>query len=181
VSNPDKDPVVYGTPTAPTFQRSITTRLSYAEVLTRLRKSIEAADVWVLAEVDAQMLLAKDGYRIGSARQILCFHPRYMARLLAADPAALLEAPLKFAVMELPDATIAVRWYDPTVAYARYQNAALTALAEDLARLCQDIQSRPFAECFVFPALCSREASRTSFTAGSGSTTYVSRSEAVRR
>jgi uncharacterized protein (DUF302 family) len=144
MSNTDKDPVVYGFATAPTFQRSTTTRLSYVEVLTRLRKSIEAADVWVLAEVDAQMLLAKDGYRIGSARQILCFHPRYMARLLAADPAALLEAPLKFAVMEMADATIVVRWYDPTVAYARYQNAGLTALAEDLSRLCHDITERAF-------------------------------------
>ena len=95
--------------------------------------------MWILHEIDPQALLAKDGYRIGPARQILFFYPHLMARLLGADPAAVLEAPLKFVVLELADGTVMVSWNDPTGALARYQNAALTALGEELSRACQAI------------------------------------------
>ena len=133
--------VVYGSPgvAASTFQQTHLERLAFPDVLARLRKSIEAADMWILHEIDPQALLAKDGYRIGPARQILFFHPRLMARLLATDSAAVLEAPLKFAVLELADGTVMVSWNNPTGALARYQNAALTALGEELSRVCQAI------------------------------------------
>jgi hypothetical protein len=44
--------------------------------------------MWVLHEINPQMLLARGGVEIGAARQILFFHPAIMARLLAADSSA---------------------------------------------------------------------------------------------
>jgi uncharacterized protein (DUF302 family) len=91
------------------FQRVRMSRLPLADAVSRLRDAITANDVWVLHEIDPQMLLRKGGYAIAAARQILFFHPRLMARLLTADVAALIEAPLKFAVTELGNGGVAVR------------------------------------------------------------------------
>ncbi len=124
---------------AASFQRSRVSRLPVADVVARLRKAIEAADLWVLHEIDPQMLLRRGGYAIGAGRQILFFHPRLMARVLAADPAALLEAPLKFAVLELPGGAVAVRWIDPAAAFARYGSRALADLGRELAVACEEV------------------------------------------
>ncbi len=122
-----------------TFQRSIICAHPLPDVVARLREAIEAADLWVLHEIDPQALLERGGYAIRPARQILFFHPPLMARLLAADPAALIEAPLKFAVLDLPDGAVSVRWNDPAAAFARYGNAALTTLGQEFASVCEQI------------------------------------------
>jgi len=121
------------------FQQSRTMTLALPDVVARLRAAIEAAGLWVLHEIDPQALLRRGGYAIGPARQILFFHPRFVARLLAADPAALLEAPLKLAILELPGGTVSVRWIDPAAAFARYGSAELADLGTELAELCDNI------------------------------------------
>jgi uncharacterized protein (DUF302 family) len=126
---------------AASFQHSRTCAAPFADVVARLRQAIEAAGLWVLHEIDPQSLLSRGGYTIGAARQILFFHPGLMARVLAADPAALLEAPLKFAVLELPGAAVMIRWFDPAPAFSRYQSPALAALGLELAASCEEIVS----------------------------------------
>lgn len=120
------------------FQHLRMTALDYETVLRRLRTAIQAEDMMVLAEVDAQAILARSNYEIGPTRQILFFHPRFMARLLAADTSALLEAPLKFAVIE-GERGVAVRWQEPRQAFERYSAEALAALGEELSALCERI------------------------------------------
>jgi uncharacterized protein (DUF302 family) len=124
---------------ASSFQRSVSCSLTVEEVVTRLKQGIIAADLWVLHEIDPQMLLSRGGFAIGPARQVLFFHPRLMSRLLAADSAALLEAPLKFAVIGFPDGQAELRWLDPAIAFARYRSPALTELGNELAGLCEGI------------------------------------------
>ena len=133
--------VAYGTvgEAAASFQRSRTSTLPFAEVVTRLRAAIERADLWVLDEVDAQTIVGRGGYVIEATRMILFFHPRLMARVLAADPAALLEAPLKLAVLEEPGGAVIVRWFDSVAPYARYGNPDLAALGKELATICEEI------------------------------------------
>ena len=125
--------------TASSFQRVYATMGPVEEVVTRLKENIIAADLWVLHEINPQMLLHRGGYDIDPARQILFFHPRLMSRLLAADSAALLEAPLKFAVIGFPNGQTELRWLDPRGAFARYGSPALTALGEELASICEGI------------------------------------------
>lgn len=124
---------------AASFQHARSTTLSVEEVVTRLKAGIVAADLWVLHEINPQMLLQRGGYDIGPARQILFFHPRLMSRLLAADSAALLEAPLKFAVIGFPDGRTELRWFDPGKAFSRYGSPSLAALGEELAGICEGI------------------------------------------
>jgi uncharacterized protein (DUF302 family) len=133
--------VSYGRPGQATdlFQRARSIRIAVADGAERLRRAVEAADLWVLHEIDPQALLMRGGYAIEPARQILFFHPRLMARLLAADPTALLEAPLKFALLALPNGTLIVRWIDPAWALARYDSSELKALGHELATACEGI------------------------------------------
>lgn len=124
---------------AASFQRALSSALPVEEIVTRLKERILAADLWVLHEINPQMLLHRGGYDIGPARQILFFHPRLMSRLLAADSAALLEAPLKFAVIGLREGRTELRWLDPGKAFARYGSPALAALGDELAGICESI------------------------------------------
>ena len=130
--------IAYGEAVA-AFQHARTTVLPFEEVLTQLRQAIEAAGLWVLHEIDPQKVLQRGGYDIGPARQILFFHPDLMVRLLRANPAALLEAPLKLAVMQQPNGTVSIRWHDPAAAFGRYGNPALADLGQDLASRCEQI------------------------------------------
>jgi uncharacterized protein (DUF302 family) len=133
-------PLEYATPGAPPgFQKGATSALSFADTIERLKQALAAEDLWLIHEIDPQMLLQRGGHAIASTRQLLFFHPRYMVRLLQADPAALIEAPLKLAVMESPvDATVAIRWHDPVTAFDRYGNDALSVLAREF----QDLYAR---------------------------------------
>ena len=130
--------IAYGEAAA-AFQHARIITLPFEEVLTRLRQAIEAAGLWVLHEIDPQKVLQRGGYDVGPARQVLFFHPDLVVRLLQANPAALLEAPLKLAVMQQPDSNIVIRWHDPATAFGRYGNPILTEMGQDLASRCEQI------------------------------------------
>lgn len=134
-------PIRYGEPgeKSSTFQRARIGISGFADGIASLRAEIEAAGLWVLHEIDPQKVLRRGGYAIGGARQILFFHPDLMVRLLRADASALLEAPLRYAAIELPENKIMVRWIDTAAAFARYDNPALTDLGQELAVLCERI------------------------------------------
>lgn len=102
--------------------RQIEQRSAYGfeETIARLKAAIASEDLWVVAELDPQMLLKKGGYEIRPTRQIFYFHPRYMSRLLMANPAAIVEAPPKFVVMTGPDGGVTVRHPDMGAALAAY-------------------------------------------------------------
>lgn len=130
--------IAYGA-TVAAFQHARITTLPFEAVLARLRQAIQAAGLWVLHEIDPQSVLRRGGYEIDPARQILFFHPDLMVRLLQANPAALLEAPLKLAVVQLPDSTVTIRWHDPAAAFNRYDSALLSELGQELASRCDQI------------------------------------------
>ncbi|NPD70161.1 DUF302 domain-containing protein [Lichenicola cladoniae] len=143
-------PIHYGQPGGMTgaFQCSKSSDLTFTDIIASLRREVEAAGLRMLHEIDPQKVLQRGGHAIGAARQILFFHPDLMVRLLTADASALLEAPLKLAVIELPDSRITIRWIDPAVAFARYDNQALTILGQELAVLCEHIVSESLAPRF---------------------------------
>ena len=139
--------VDYGTtgPAVASFGHVRTVESPLTVVAERLRQAIEASGLWVLHEIDPQAIVARAGYMIDSTHQILFFHPDLMARLLRADPAALLEAPLKFAVMSLPQGGVSIRWLDPATAFARYSHPELDALGKELTAICETIAAKVVA------------------------------------
>lgn len=123
--------VWYGDVSPPPGEAVVVSPVDFDATLERLRQAFALQDLWLIHEIDPQMLLARGGHRIGRARQLLFFHPRYAARLLEANPAALIEIPLKLAVVELPDGGVIVRHVDVEAQFARHSRMA--ALASELA------------------------------------------------
>lgn len=123
------------------FQHVITASSSFEAVLETIRIVLREADIWIVHEIDPQMLLKRGGYIIGRTRQVLFFHPRYMVRLLGADPAALSEAPLKVVVMEDANA-VTVRWPLPGPLFDRYGHDELSALGRELELIYAAIAAR---------------------------------------
>jgi uncharacterized protein (DUF302 family) len=124
---------------AGSFQQSSETPAPFATVIEALRREIGTAGLWVLDEIDPQQVLLRAGHVIGPVRQILFFHPDLVVRLLRTDPCALLEAPLKFVVIELPGGVVSVRWLDPLIAFARYGHPELAYLGKELSLTCRRI------------------------------------------
>src|SRR5664279_2325014 len=129
-------PIRYAEPTRATPQQRVAHSIfPFEETLMGLKTAIQAEGLLLLHEIDTQMILGRGGYAIPSTRQLFFFHPRYMVRLLEADPSAVMEAPLRLLVMEMPDGTVAVRHPDPGVALAPY--ACLAELGSELSLLLQ--------------------------------------------
>ena len=146
--------VVYGEAgvAADAFQHGAMSAAPLDEVSTRLRMAIEAADLWVLHKIDPQAIVHRGEYAIGPTRQILFFHPRLMARLLEADVRALLEAPLKFVLLELPGGGVMASWQDMAAAFRRYGNPALAVLGRELADACAQVVAAALGPDAALPA-----------------------------
>jgi uncharacterized protein (DUF302 family) len=131
------EPVKYGASRPAAGQRVLTSRFSFAATLERLEAAIVVRELWVVATLDPQLLSRRAGFELLQARQLLFFHPRFVARLFAANPSGLVEVPLKLVVLELPDGSVRVHAPDPKSAFARYDG--LGALGDELAPLCSEI------------------------------------------
>ncbi|WP_352629955.1 DUF302 domain-containing protein [Mesorhizobium sp. M0496] len=94
--------------------------------------------------MDPQALLQKGGIITIRLRQLLWFHPRYMARLLLTDPSAVPEAPLKFVVSEQATGVM-VRALNPVLVFSPYPR--LFGLAQELfdttERMLQTVSAMP--------------------------------------
>ncbi len=121
----------------PAFQCVVTSSFSFGETVARLKQSAEDAELWLLHELDPQRILERGGYLAPSVRQLLLFHPRYMVRLLRVDPNAIVEAPLRFIVLEMPDGTVTVRCLNIAERLALYDG--LLELGHELAALSQHL------------------------------------------
>ena len=124
---------------AAAFQLDVTSRRPFLDVLTALREAIGRAGMKVLHEIDPQGALRSVDQVIGGARLLFFFHPRLLARLLELDPSALVEVPLKLAVLEMPDGAVSIRIADPANAIGRYGNPALASFGHELAAACDRI------------------------------------------
>jgi len=121
------------------LHRSRISSLPFTDVIWRLREAIQEAELCVLHEIDSKLLMRRGGYLVNAARQVYFFHPTRMERILRANPAALHEAPLKIAVLELPDGTVSLLWNEPAEAFARYRNSQLKKLGIELSIACDAI------------------------------------------
>ncbi|MGI4810195.1 MAG: DUF302 domain-containing protein [Janthinobacterium lividum] len=130
--------LVFGQPgtAAAEFQLNITSQRPFSEVLAALRQAIDQAGMKVLHEIDPQGALRSIDQVIGGARLLFFFHPQLLAQLLGIDSSAIVEAPLKLAVLELPDGSVSIRAADPAIAFMRYNNPDLASFGQELSAAC---------------------------------------------
>lgn len=130
-------PVTYHPSSSPSFQLRVTSRFHFERTLDVLREGIAAKDMWVVHEINPQMLLEKGGYGIHPARQLLYFHPRYVEQILTTDPTALVEIPLKLVVLQDADGEVTVRFNSVHSLLGRYEG--LTGMANELTAISVDL------------------------------------------
>ena len=125
--------VEYAPASSPPFQSLVISSLDFEATVARLKQAITDLDLWLINEVNPQILLERGGYAIQPARQLFFFHPRYLVRLLGADPAALVEIPLKLVVLQMPDGSVSVRHNHVEELLGRYRN--ISGLSAELAEI----------------------------------------------
>jgi uncharacterized protein (DUF302 family) len=130
------------TPEAPDFQRIVVSDFPFEQTITRLKEAIQAEDLWLIHEIDPQKLMARGGFEIPPARQLLFFHPRYLVRVLENDPNAIFEVPLKLIVMQTQTGVVTVRHAEVVGVFSRYSGVALLAL--ELESILQKIRAAVF-------------------------------------
>lgn len=124
-----------------TFQLLRTTARPFQHVLESVRNEIAAAGMKVLHEIDPQKAVAGFGHTMGGLRLVFFFHPELVVRVVSLDWTAMVEAPLKLVVTELPDGTVSQRMADPEATFARYGNPALASFGQELAATCERIMA----------------------------------------
>ena len=128
-------PVVYANqPLDVAGQCAVPSAHDFETTVSRLVKAIADADLRLIHEIDPQAQLRKGGFAIEPTHQFLFFHPRFMARILTADPRAAIETPLKFTVMTLADGSVLLRYADPLATFGPY--AGLEGLGRELSEIC---------------------------------------------
>jgi uncharacterized protein (DUF302 family) len=105
---------------APDFLVTRPSAYGFDETISLLKQAIEAENLMVVHEINPQQMMRMVGVRTGGMRQILFFHPRYMKRILEANRAGGIEAPMKILAMERPDGRVMVRFHDPVHQFAPY-------------------------------------------------------------
>jgi len=96
-------------------------KYSYSETVDLLKGAIEEQNLMVISDIDAQKMLRMAGKEVKGMRQIFYFHPKYMRQVMEANPAATIQIPLKFIVMERPDNKVVVRYFMPSTILNQYQ------------------------------------------------------------
>ena len=129
--------VDYAVASTPSFQHVVTSRLDLEATVEHLKQKLAELDLWLIHEINPQMLLERGGFKIGPARQLLFFHARYVVTLLNTDPSALSEIPLKLIVLQAPDGSVTVRHTDVNSLLGRY--AGLDSLSAELAKLSREL------------------------------------------
>ena len=105
--------------------------LTFDEFLLRLKASIAAHKMGIVAEACADCGARKIGVEIGKNRVVMIYHPRFAVRMLKASIAAGIEAPLRLYVAEQKNGT-QLTYRLPSFTFAPYGVQDLDAMAYEL-------------------------------------------------
>jgi len=125
--------VVLGAQTAPyPGTVIIDTTLPFATLVERLRKSVGAQRMGIVAQASASRGAASRGIKIPGNAVIMVFRNDYAVRMLAASVPAGIEAPLRFYVTETAPGAARLTYRKPSAVFAPYGSVALDAMAKEL-------------------------------------------------
>lgn len=113
----------------------IDTPHSYASLIQRLDAAVEREKMGVVTRASATVGAAAAGVVIPGNMVVGVYRNDFARRMLAASPAAGIEAPIRFYLTENPDGTATLSYKTPSAVFAPYAGeggAALAALAGEL-------------------------------------------------
>jgi uncharacterized protein (DUF302 family) len=104
----------------------------FVRVTEALERAITEEKMALVCQANAQRGAAARGVTIKGNQVLMVFRNDFAVRLLAADPAAGFEAPIRIYVYENPDGTATVSYIPPSVVFAPYRHPEVQAVAREL-------------------------------------------------
>ncbi len=120
-------------------------RAPFQTVAEALERAITEEKMGVVCHANAQCGAATRGVTIKGNQVLMVFRPDFAVRLLAADPSAGFEAPIRIYLYENADGTATVSYLAPSAVFAPYRNPAVQAIAAELDPIFKAIVDRALA------------------------------------
>jgi len=99
------------------------TQKDYATLLADLKDAVKANKMGIVTEAGPTEMAASRGETIPGNRVVGVFRNDYAVTIIGAAPAAMIEAPVRFMVMEEPDGTATLAYKYPSAVFAPYAAA----------------------------------------------------------
>jgi uncharacterized protein (DUF302 family) len=117
----------------------------FGRVAEALERAVTDEKMALVCHANAQRGAAGRGITIKGNQVLMVFRNDFAVRLLAADPAAGFEAPIRIYVYENPDGTATVSYIPPSAVFAPYRHAEVQAIARELDVIFKTIVDRGVA------------------------------------
>ena len=114
-------------------------RAPFAQVAEALEKAVTEQKMGVVCQANAQRAAAGRGVTIKGNQVLMVFRNDFAVRLLAADPQAGFEAPIRIYVYENADGTATVSYVTPSAVFGPYKHPGVQAVAAELDPIFKDI------------------------------------------
>jgi uncharacterized protein (DUF302 family) len=111
---------------------TVVSRAPFQNVAAALERAITEQKMALVCHANAQKGAAARGVTIKGNQVLMVFRNDLAVRLLAADPAAGFEAPLRIYLSENPDGTTTISYLPPSVVFAPYRHPEVQAVAKEL-------------------------------------------------
>ena len=116
-----------------------TVPVPFGQLYGALKKRIVDHGFLLLHEIDTQAIVAKHGVIIPQLKQLLFFEPKYIAEIMANDPLAINDIPLKLVLQEIDAQTTQLSFKNPVGSLQDY--GLKPEMAEELLERVQGILS----------------------------------------
>ena len=136
---------VWGWSVPPAAAADTVTRVSrapFSKVAEALEQSIAEQKMALVCHANAQRGATARGVTIPGNQVMMVFRNDFAVRLLAADPKAGFEAPIRIYLYENPDGTATVTYRTPSAVLAPYPHPAVRAVAAELDSIFRAIVDR---------------------------------------
>jgi len=104
----------------------------FGRVAEALERAVTEEKMGLVCHANAQRAAAGRGVTIKGNQVLMVFRNDFAVRLLAVDPAAGFEAPIRIYVYENADGTATVSYLPPSVVFAPYRHPEIQAVAKEL-------------------------------------------------
>ena len=120
-------------------------RAPFRQVAEALEKAIAEQKMVLVCHADAQRGAAARGVSIKGNQVFMVFRNDFAVRLLAAEPAAGFEAPIRIYLYENPTGTATLTYLPPSVVFAPYAHGDVRVIARELDPIFKTIVERALA------------------------------------
>jgi uncharacterized protein (DUF302 family) len=120
-------------------------RAPFPKVVEALEQAAAEQKMALVCHANAQAGAAARGVVIKGNQVLMVFRNDFAVRLLAADPAAGFEAPIRVYLYENPDGTATLTYLTPSAVFARYAHPEVKKVAAELDPIFKGIVDKALA------------------------------------